>query len=117
MMRFRGGGIGHKSTRNATDFFKNDRDLSDLIASTAVLDSELGEEMEEPVEEIGNDSDDMNDSEAWSDSEAEDYGYNFGENSEAESDLEEEMAEEDLGPEGDGGRIDEDMVALGYSEL
>jgi len=27
------------------------------------------------------------------------------------------MEEEDLGPEGDGGRVDEDMVALGYSEL
>jgi hypothetical protein len=38
----------------------------------------------------------------------------------SESDLEElgeELEEEDLGPEGDGRRIDEDMVALGYSEL
>ena len=25
VMRYRGGGIGHKSTRRATDFFKNDR--------------------------------------------------------------------------------------------
>ena len=29
----------------------------------------------------------------------------------------EELEEEDFGPEGDGGRIDEDVVALGYSEL
>jgi hypothetical protein len=121
MMRFRGGGIGHKSTRDATDFFKNDRDPSDLNVLTPVSDSELGNEIEdsELVEEIGNDE--MNDLEACSeDSEAEDYGYNLGENSESESDLDElgeELEEEDLGPEGDGGRIDEDMVALGYSEL
>jgi hypothetical protein len=29
MMRFRGGGVGHKSTREATDFFKKDRDHLD----------------------------------------------------------------------------------------
>ena len=28
-----------------------------------------------------------------------------------------ELEEEDLGPEGDGGRIDEDMVAFGYKEF
>ena len=26
-----------------------------------------------------------------------------------------ELEEEDLGPEGDGGRIDEDMVSFGYT--
>ena len=117
MMRFRGGGVGHKSTRDATNFFKNDRDPSDL---TPVSDSESGEEIEEQVDsgEIRNDG--TNDSETLSDSEVEDYGYNLGENSESESDLDksvEELEEEDFGPEGDGGRIDEDIVALGYSEL
>ena len=29
-MRFRGGGVGHKSTREATDFFKNDRHQLDI---------------------------------------------------------------------------------------
>ncbi|KAF6741116.1 hypothetical protein DFP72DRAFT_834947 [Ephemerocybe angulata] len=29
-MRYRGGGVGHKSTRRATDFFLNDRDKLDL---------------------------------------------------------------------------------------
>jgi len=28
-MRFRGGGVGHKTSRSATDFFKNDRDKLD----------------------------------------------------------------------------------------
>lgn len=27
-MRFRGGGVGHKTTREASDFFKNDRDVA-----------------------------------------------------------------------------------------
>jgi hypothetical protein len=107
-------------------FFKNDRDTSDLNVSTPASDSELGEEIEEPVEEIGNYE--MSDSEACldlPDSEEEDYGYNLGENSESESDSDlldesgEELEEEDFGPEGDcaSGRIDEDMVAHGYSEL
>ena len=39
---------------------------------------------------------------------AEDYGYKVGENSESE---------EIFGTDGDGGRIDEGMVAFGYSEL
>ncbi|KAF6743071.1 hypothetical protein DFP72DRAFT_1053502 [Ephemerocybe angulata] len=30
-MRFRGGGVGHKHTRDATDFFLNDRDPLDII--------------------------------------------------------------------------------------
>ena len=30
-MRFRGGGIGHKSTREATDWFLQDRDILDLM--------------------------------------------------------------------------------------
>lgn len=112
-MRFRGGGVGHKSTRNATDFFKSDRDKLDLMVSTPVSDMEE-EEVEERVEERVH-HDEANDTE-----EEDDYGYNLHENSEAESDLDElreELEEEDLDPEGDGGGIDEDMVALGYSEL
>jgi hypothetical protein len=118
MMRFRGGGVGHKSTREATDFFKNDRDPLDVKVSTPVSDEEDNEEEEGPndLEEIR--MDEVNDSEACSGSEAEDYGYKLDDSS--ESDLDEpgdELEEEDLGPEGDGGRIDEEMVALGYSEL
>lgn len=29
-MRFRGGGVGHRLTRHATDFFKSDRDDLDV---------------------------------------------------------------------------------------
>ena len=113
MMRFRGGGVGHKSTRDATNFFKNDRDPLDLMDSTSVSELEV-EEIEEPDDEI---RDEMNDSE-----EERDYGYNLGENSGSESDPDEldselEFDEEDFGAEGDFGGIDKDMVALGYSEL
>ena len=33
MMRYRGGGVGHKSTRNATNIFLKDRDPHDYAAS------------------------------------------------------------------------------------
>ena len=50
MMRFWGGGVGHKSTWNATDFFKNDHDTLDLEVLTPVSNMELEEEeIEEPV--------------------------------------------------------------------
>ena len=39
VMRFRGGGVGHKSTRDATDFFKTDRDLLDNVQHRASIDS------------------------------------------------------------------------------
>jgi hypothetical protein len=119
MMRFRGGGVGHKSTRAATDLFKNDRDALDLKPSTPVPSESEGEGMEEEVEEIEYGDDGMNDEE-------EDYGYilgdDFGSESEQgdENELREELEdldEEDFGPEDDGGAIDDDMVALGYSEL
>jgi hypothetical protein len=40
VMRFRGGGVGHKSTRSATDFFKNDRDSLDRDRRRAKIDTE-----------------------------------------------------------------------------
>ena len=40
IMRFRGGGVGHKSTRSATDFFKNDRDSLDRDRRSAKIDTE-----------------------------------------------------------------------------
>ena len=52
-MRYRGGGVGHKSTRDATDKFLNDRDLLDIpIKTTAdedtkMLDNNDGDEVED----------------------------------------------------------------------
>jgi hypothetical protein len=113
MMRFRGGGVGHKSTRDATDFFKSDRDLLDLAPASSELEEEEMDEGVEEILEIG--EDEINDSD-----EERDYGYNLGSESKSNPDTDEEsreLDEEEFGPEGDGGGIDEDMVALGYSEL
>jgi hypothetical protein len=53
IMRFRGGGVGHMSTRAATDFFKNDRDILDMESCQA-----RREQYAPPnVEERDNDSD------------------------------------------------------------
>ena len=37
-MHFRGGGVGHKSTREAMDFFKNDQDRLDVPRQAKVDD-------------------------------------------------------------------------------
>jgi len=110
VMRFRGGGVGHKSTRDATDFFKADRDPLDLKPSTPVS-SELEDELE-MKEAIRNSDGDMG---------IDSVEELNSEESESDRDDDElrvsdEWDEEAFGPEDDGA-IDEDMVALGYSEL
>lgn len=62
--------MGHKSTRDATDFFKSDRDPLDLVP----VSSESEEEEMEGVEEIQIGEDKI---QANSDEER-DYGYNWG---------------------------------------
>lgn len=38
VMRYRGGGVGHKSTRNATNYFLRDRDDRDIPSLAADID-------------------------------------------------------------------------------
>lgn len=112
-MRFRGGGVGHKSTREATDSFKKDRDPLDKQVTDAGFEwDEVGDD--EPISDMAVEEDD----ELIGDSEEEDYGY-VREDSEDESDRDTEDGDEqvDFGPEDDGGTIDPDMDALGYAEL
>jgi hypothetical protein len=107
MMRFRGGGVGHKSTREATDSFKKDRDWLDMK-------SDIEEDEVRPVIlETEPDEEEIEDDE-------EDYGYV----TETDSDVDEAMlgdegysADEFFGPEDDGGAVDPDMEALGYADL
>lgn len=69
-MRFRGGGVGHKSTREATDFFKRDRDPLDVPRQANTNDEENTEEWEE----IEDDADE----DPGSDEDVEDdYGLGF----------------------------------------
>jgi hypothetical protein len=115
MMRFRGGGVGHKSTRQATDFFKKDRHTLDGQKTK----SDTFEEMNDGVELENEKMEGLAESDG-----ADDYGYELGENqsesedeksSEDESDS--EMRDGDLGPEDDGCAVDSDMEELGYAEL
>lgn len=108
MMRFRGGGVGHKSTRQATDFFMKDRDpIDSTCPSSSNSDSE--EEMEETVA-VEDFEEDILSEEEYLNSESE---LDFDDESQAS----EGSDEGDFGPEDDGGAIDEFTVGLGYSEL
>ena len=106
MMRFRGGSVGHKSTREATDFFKKDRDQLDIKSD--IEDDEAMPEILEPEpgeEEIEEDEEEVYGSAAATDTEESTMGD--GDNS----------ADEYFGPEDDGGAVDPDMEALGYADL
>jgi len=108
MMRFRGGGVGHKSTREATDSFKKDRDQLDIKSD--IEGDEAMPEISEPgpgEEEIEED-------------EEEDYGYAAAMDSEVDESTMgdgDNSADEYFGPEDDGGAVDPDMEALGYADL
>lgn len=43
-MRYRGGGVGHRSTRDATDSFRKDRHRSDLPSKRVALDESSSDE-------------------------------------------------------------------------
>ena len=114
-MRFRGGGVGHTSTREATDFFKQDRDIHDMRRAT-IVESEDDEDCEQTQHAPTHQQ-----SRADRDEEEEDYGYNRGQFSDTdEGDLEEEgedFSDDEFGPEDDGGEVNEFMDSLGYGEM
>ena len=89
LMRFRGGGVGHKSTREATDSFRSDRDRLDTQLVTAT-------QVEEDNEEgYASGVDNIEDEE-------EDYGYN-------------QDATDGDEPEDENG--DDDFEMFGYADL
>ena len=111
MMRFRGGGVCHKSTREATDSFKIDRDQLDMKSNT----EDVGDDGAMP-EILVPEPDD----EKFEEDEEEDYGYAAATDSEVdESTMGDGDNSEDeyFGPEDDGGAVDPDMEALGYADL
>jgi hypothetical protein len=117
-MRFRGGGVGHKSTREATDFFKKDRDQMDIVTgvdSGAKVVAEEADDDDEPENST------IVDEEAI-DEEEEDYGYahEYSSDSEGESDGpagSDTESVHDLGAEDDGGAVGPLMDELGYADL
>jgi hypothetical protein len=133
MMRYRGGGVGHKSTRDATNWFLNDRDRLDLTTADDEEDLESeAENVENDLEGLGGGGNSSADLEE--DSDPNDHQVNLEDNDDTNdavfeeefdygmhrdaSDDEEEVDEVDedaLGPEdGDG---EDDDVDLGYADL
>jgi hypothetical protein len=125
VMRFRGGGVDHLSTRAATDFFKNDRDKLDMKSWRT-----RQEEHAPPnVEDEDNDSEDMvidgsevgepdSDSEVYdleddelSESELVDYGYEVDDEEEEEEEDGRDVREED-----DTTGIIDELGELGFGE-
>jgi len=115
-MRFRGGGVGHASTREATDFFKQDRDSRD--AKRASIEDRDDEDYDQTQFEPTV----PNRSRADREDEEEDYGYNRGQFSDMDE-KEDEEAEESSGDEfraEDNGGEDELLDSewdLGYGEM
>jgi hypothetical protein len=115
IMRFRGDGVGHTSTRAATKVFIVDRDVLD-IKSPSAGDSSIIEEQneEDTIDIIPEDLEAEIDEGELSESEMFDYGYEPECESEEEADSEEER-EDGEGGEEDDTTIDE-LVVLGYAD-
>ena len=125
-MRFRGGGVGHKSTREATDQFLQDRDAFDLINDEPPemeLDSDL--EHEDGDEEGNSSAGGDENQEEWmdeDDEEEDDYGYgglseeDSGEDTDNSDADELDEVDDELGPK-DGEGAENEIEVLGYSNL
>ena len=119
-MRFRGGGVGHKSTRDATNHFLHDRTPAELSRVRVTDDAD------EELENANGESDD--DNEGTEVDEEQDFGYenpfeeeglDFGE--EEVEEVEEAMVDEwddldILGPE-DGEAPDGEVEDWGFADL
>ena len=69
-MRFFGGGIGHRSTRMATDDFLKDRDRLDLSLDNDAVNDAVDSDPEDQAESSA-----VTGSDSGSDSDDDDYGY------------------------------------------
>ena len=115
-MRFRGGGVGHKATRDATNHFLRDRTPTELARIRVPDDSD------EELENVNVESND--DNEGREEDEEQDFGYENpfeGRNFDDDDDDEEEVIDEwedldILGPE-DGEVQDDEIEGWGFANL
>lgn len=131
VMRFRGGGVGHASTRAATDIFKEDRDTLDAESRDARHGQQQPTESQE--EDFGSDQEDGNPvnseenqateghwhDEDLSESELIDYGYEEGEGQDGDDEEggdDEEDSEEDEEDAGGEDDVIDELAALGFAE-
>lgn len=130
-MRFRGGGVGHKSTRDATNHFLSDRSLAELArthgpnaADEELTNAHRESQQEEPTDANSESQQDDHDDEGMESDEEQDFGYENpfeDEEEDEEEGEEEEMIDEwedldVLGPE-DGEVSDGDVEGLGFADL
>lgn len=106
-MRFRGGGVGHKSTREVTDQFLTDLNPMDIHPEQQDLESDSEDSSDSIMEENSNDSEETG---------GEDYGYhNSG--SESDGSMEwQDIDDDSLGAE-DGVDVASVVEDLGFAEL
>ena len=141
MMRFRGGGVGHKSTRVTTNFFMRDRDRLDTKATqTESKASLLNNDMTQAIEQDDDDDEPVDggavgEELAVNEEEEEDYGYvredsepaSESETSESKSeseaeqvgqpDGEDDISDQDLGPEDDAEEAVDTLDECRYADL
>jgi hypothetical protein len=121
LMRFHGGGVGHKSTRSATDQFLTDRDTLDEEYTAGqqekaenLQESKVGCPVDEDCEPNEPDGDpESTDNDSYGSDEEFDYGY-AQRVSDDESE-EENDGEGDIDEDGEGGW--EDIDELGFGDL
>ncbi|KAF9544383.1 hypothetical protein CPC08DRAFT_413191 [Agrocybe pediades] len=119
VMRYRGGGVGHKSTRDATSFFLKDRHKTDIKARQAASGPST-----EKIDDNGGDDGDRE----WEDVEVDGSKYLVADNEvsdeeerysgeESDEDDEERIdyADDALGPE--EGMVADELDDLGLAEL
>lgn len=109
-MRFRGGGVGHSSTRAASDIFKTDRDELDIVSQQARKEPQThrsivtddsdddGIMVEDDMEAENLDGEiegDVDEEGQVSDSEVVDYGYELESCSDEEENDDSDVGEED----------------------
>jgi hypothetical protein len=114
-MRFRGGGVGHNSTRDATNHFLQDRTPAELARAC------VPDDADEELEDVNSKSND--DNEGTEADEEQDFGYEnpFDEDLDFEEEEEEMVVDEwedldILGPE-DGEAPDGEVEDSGFADL
>ena len=112
-MRFRGGGVGHKSTREATDQFLQDRDHLDVL--TMAKEQANNEDLELTLPDMEEDDSELEEDDyahtGWSDS-----GSDSGWEDDNGEELDEVGELDFLGAE-DGADVPDPFDDLGFAEL
>lgn len=118
-MRYRGGGVGHTSTREATNRFLLDRDRLDM-ADGVDIDSDAEEDVR-VMADVGRVSggDNADGGDGIGDGEEDDYrdyGYESHADDDENSEDDKDFADDSLGPEDGEGEGDETYL-LGFAVL